>query len=348
MENPVAGFMVNNAKFRKGTEIILVTTDDNSSMEKKADKTIRIKSYYHFIKALSYYILSEELENKMFLNDNCGEFENYKYKILGENYNTLFKASGIDCEHSLIDIANEFNNEPNAVAVFSEKHLSANACKELFNLCMITGKLGKTSSGLVSLKEKNNAQGLFDTGLQNFDDHQLFLLKSGKIKNAFIFGEDPLGCAIDKNTMADMLSKIEFTVVQDYFMSDTAFTADLVLPASLPVETGGSYTNAQKYIQQFQQGIEPKTKPAFSQLAELLGKLGIKIKAETIEDIMSERLSSLPELNEKDRKFTLAYTEEDNYARMFSHGCDHLVKKFDDEFETAFKEAESLKTILEQ
>jgi formate dehydrogenase major subunit len=284
----------------------------------------------------------------MFINDNCKGFDDYKYKILSEDYNTLLKASGIDCEQSLIDTANEFNNEPNAIAVFSEKQLSANACKELFNLCMVTGKLGKTSSGLVSLKEKNNAQGLFDMGLNNFDDKQLFLLKQGRIKNAFIFGEDPLGCAEDKETMAKMLSKTEFTVVQDYFMSDTAFTADLVLPASLPVETGGSYTNAQKFIQQFPQGIEPKTKPSFIQIAELLGMLGVKVKAETINEVMSEMFSSLPEQNGKDKNFVLYYTEEDNYARMFSHGCDYLVKKFDDEFESAFKEAESFKLITVQ
>ncbi len=347
MENPVAGFMVNNAKFRNGAEIILVTTGDDNSMEKKVNRTIKIKSYYHFIKALSYYIISEGLENKMFLNDNCRGFDEYKFKILSEDYNTLLKASGIDCEQSLIDTANEFNNEPNAITVFSEKQLSANACKELFNLCMATGKLGKTSSGLVSLKEKNNSQGLFDTGLNNFNDRQLFLLKQGKIKNAFIFGEDPLGCAIDKEPIANMLSKIEFTVVQDYFMSDTAFTADLVLPASLPVETGGSYTNTQKFIQQFSQGLEPKTKPSFIQIAELLSEFGVKVKANTIDEVSSEIYSSLPKQNTKDKNYMLYYTEEDNYAKMFSHGCDYLVKRFDDEFETAFKKSEGLKIIVE-
>jgi formate dehydrogenase major subunit len=217
----------------------------------------------------------------------------------------------------------------------------------LFNLCMITGKLGKHQADLFLLKKKTMLRVLFDTGLKNFDDRQLFLLKQGMVKNAFIFGEDPLGCAKDKETMADILSKINFTVVQDYFMSDTAFTADLILPASLPIETGGSYTNSQKFIQQFTQGLEPKTKPAFIQLAELLGMLGVQIKAETIDDVMNERFSSLPLQKEKDLKFELTYTEADNYARMFNHGCDYLVKRFDDEFEAAFKKTESLKIITE-
>jgi len=144
-----------------------------------------------------------------------------------------------------------------------------------------------------------------------------------------------------------MLSKIEFTVVQDYFMSDTAFTADLVLPASLPVETGGSYTNTQKFIQQFSQGLEPKTKPSFIQIAELLSEFGVKVKANTIDEVSSEIYSSLPKQNTKDKNYMLYYTEEDNYAKMFSHGCDYLVKRFDDEFETAFKKSEGLKIIVE-
>jgi formate dehydrogenase major subunit len=99
--------------------------------KRKLTGYLKIKSYYHLIKALCYYIISEGLENRMFLNDNCKGFDEYKYKILSEDYNTLLKASEIDCEQCLIDLANEFNNEPNAIAVFSEKHLSANAGREL-------------------------------------------------------------------------------------------------------------------------------------------------------------------------------------------------------------------------
>lgn len=345
-ENAVVGFLTNNAKFRNNAELIVVNNGENCPMRKKADKVIKIKSYYHFIKALSYYIICEGLENKMFINDNCADFDKFKYKILSEDYNTLLKISGIDCEANLIDLATEFNNEPNAIVVFSEKHLSSNACKELFNLCMITGKLGKTSSGLVSLKEKNNSQGLFDAGINAFDDHQLFLLKTGKIKNAFIFGEDPMGCAINKEEMISILSKIEFTVVQDYFMTDTAFAADLVLPASYPVETGGSYTNTQKFIQQFTDGIKPKVKTSLEQLAELLGELGVKVKAMDASDLLIERLAELPQ-QQIGKKYKLSYTENYNYARMFEHGCDYLVKKFDEEFADAFKETENIKTNAE-
>ena len=110
-------------------------------------------------------------------------------------------------------------------------------------------------------------------------------------------------------------------------MSDTAFAADLVLPASVPVESGGSYTNTQKFFQQFEGGIKPKVKPSFKQMIELLGIMGIKTKSGTIEDVLMERISSLPPQEEKEKKFSLIYTEDHNFARMFSHGCDFLHKK---------------------
>ena len=66
---------------------------------------------------------------------------------------------------SIIEFAKEFNHEMNAIIIFSEKEICGQSAFELKNLAMITGKLGKTSNGLISLKEKNNSQGLFDMGI---------------------------------------------------------------------------------------------------------------------------------------------------------------------------------------
>ena len=138
------------------------------------------------------------------------------------------------------------------VIVFSEKEVSANTSFELYNLAMISGKLGKTANGLISLKEKNNSQGLFDMGISpdsgvggisvndkvlndklkkiwgiealpvSVNTNLYDLILKGKIKNLFIFGEDPIGCAIERNKIAGLFSKTEFMVVSDYFMTETA------------------------------------------------------------------------------------------------------------------------------
>ena len=259
----------------------------------------------------------------------------------------------------------------NSVLVFSEKHISSNASEELFNLCIITGKVGKTSSGLISLKEKNNSQGLFDMGIfpelavgMNRIDDQTFitklkkawhinslpetinpdqhkLLEEGTIKNLFIFGEDPIGCAVNKDEVRALLSKAEFKVVMDYFMTETASEADLIMPASLPIESGGSYSNTQRFLLHYDMQMKSNVeKRAYEQLIDLMNMFGIKNRLDLTNNITLEiaTLLTARELDDDERKYSLVYTEGNNYVRMFNYGCDFLVKKFEEDFNQSFLE----------
>lgn len=349
-ENAVVGYMINNARYFNKTKLELITRDENSSMIHKADRTLFVKSYYHFIKAVNHYILSNNLQNGLFIKDNVEGFEEYKKVLLFENFNSLLNESGVFYEKRLADFATDYNNEMSAIIVFSEKHISSNASKELFNLALITGKLGKTSSGLISLKEKNNSQGLFDMGISpelrvggvpfaNSGDVDLFdSLKTRKIKNIFIFGEDPVGCAVDKNIADELLSGKDFLVVQDYFITDTAKRADLILPTSLPIESGGSYTNTQKYILNFDAALKSKVeKKNVEQLSDLMNAFDIKSNDE--QNITSEIASLLNKKIDvkKDKLYNLVYTKTDNENRMFDYGCDNLTKRFEENFKKEFE-----------
>ncbi|MCD4697261.1 MAG: FAD-dependent oxidoreductase, partial [Bacteroidales bacterium] len=282
MDNAVAGFMVNNLQKKHNIPVELVTIHNESSMEHKADKALNIKSYYHFIKAVNYYLVSNNFHNGLYIKDHCEGFTEYKDQLLKENFMNLVKESGVEFMDQIIEFAKEFNNEMNAILIFSEKKICEQAAYELQNLVMITGKLGKTSNGIISLKEKNNSQGLFDMGIcpklgvgaqdskneslqnqikkvwgvkdlpESINGSQYDSFEKGLIKNLFIFGEDPLGCAQNKVKVAGWLSVTDFVVVQDYFMTDTAQHANLVLPSSMPFEIGGSFTNTQKMIQEFE------------------------------------------------------------------------------------------------
>jgi len=364
MDNAVPGFIINNARIRKGIPVDLVTIHPESRMKHKVDKVVEIKSYYHFIKALNYYLVANHFENGMFLKDNCTGFEEYKEALLQENFVELVEKSGVPYMDLVVEFAKEINNQMNAVVVFSEKELSANACRELFNLSLITGKLGKTSCGIISLKEKNNAEGLFNMGIrpsigiggvsvtdadqqarmmkkwgvdsfpENGQSTLFTSLESGKLKNVFIFGEDPLGCAINKVQVAGWLSVSEFVVVQDYFMTETARHADLILPASFPVEIGGSFTNTQRSIQDFEAVFVPQTEvTSLEQLVRLLNEYGIKQEPDA-KDIFQEAVSLLPVKQEM--SYPLIYTAKDNDFRIFNYGCDYVVKRFEEDFNKAF------------
>jgi len=164
------------------------------------------------------------------------------------------------------------------------------------------------------------------------------LLIAHQLKNVFIFGEDPIGCAINRPEVETWFEKLDFVVVQDYFLTETAKTANLVLPASLPFEIGGSFTNTQKHIIKFEKEMESATeKTSPQQLIDLMGKFGVNGISD-MEGALWEAFTLFPPAtNPENKKYRLHFTEHDNFNRMFGHGCDIVNKRFDDEFENAFK-----------
>lgn len=365
MDHPLVNHLIFSAKSRYGVPVELVTTDKNSLLAHKVDKVHFIKSYYHFIKAVNYYLLSSELQNQLFINDRSIDYKEYRKNILAEDFDELFEKSGVCCIDELVQFATGFNNQMNAVLVFSEKEHSSNVSFELINLAIITGKLGKTAQGIVALKEKNNSQGVIDMGgchkvapgFQPYSDPSVVeklgkkwgvnlpeygtssykLLLENRLKNIFIFGEDPIGCAINRQEVEKWFSSIDFLMVQDYFITETAQKADLILPASLPIEIGGSFTNTQKHILTFEKQIESAIEiTAPQQLIALMSRIGLNGLTDS-DSALSEMFSLLPEpVDPETRKYLLQYTGRDNYNRMFNHGCDIVNKRFDEEFEKAF------------
>ncbi|MFH0896149.1 MAG: molybdopterin-dependent oxidoreductase, partial [Bacteroidota bacterium] len=369
-QNAVIGFMMNNLRFRSKATLELITTNPQNRMQKKVDSVMIIKSYYHFVKSVNHYLLSNKMENAMFIKDQCENFDEYSKKILAEKFDDLVKASGCTVDQ-ISKFASKYNNEMNALIVFSEAEVSANAAIALYNLAMITGKLGKTSTGIIGLKEKNNSQGLFDMGIttdtgigyqdmsdasfrnqlegtwkttgvpQNATSDLLALLETGSIKNLFIFGEDPVGCAIDQNQMKTKIGKSAFVVVQDYFMTDTAMQADLILPASLPFEIGGHFTNTVGVIQKTNAVLH--SVPAWNscmQLTEIMKALGVNSTSDP-DELILEIASLLGKFNpdESDEKYRFIPLDGDNFTSLFNFGCDSLGKRFADEFMGKMKTA---------
>ncbi|MFK5856846.1 MAG: molybdopterin-dependent oxidoreductase, partial [Bacteroidota bacterium] len=343
----------------------LITNKVDSKMLRKVDSLLKVDSYYYFIKAINHYLLANNLHNAMFINDNCDGYEEYKINALKEDFSELVKLSGVTNETVIAKFAKEFINQMDSVIVFSEKEVSANASYELFNLNMITGKLGKTASGLIALKEKNNSQGLFDMGIEpnlgvgstpinNADYVELMKkgwgvdslptsisenihtnLVDGSFKNLFVFGEDPMGTAKVKDEVVGWFDKADFVMVQDNFMTETAREANLILPASMPIESGGSFTNTQKAILEFDADFTSKVDTlSYEQLTNIIEKLGVNSNSK-LEDIRMEAISFLSLVKQDKLKFV--NTNADNNNRLFDYGCDYIVKYFDDDFAEAFE-----------
>ena len=358
-DHPVVGFMVNQEKVLHNKPVIQCTQRENSSMTHKVYRQYRIHSYLHFLRALNYMILDKGLENRLFLGDRCAGMETYRRELFKQDFNALLEKSGFQKKEDLEAFVDEYIKEQHAVVIGSENELSPAACMELKNLTLLTGKFGKTGSGLILLNEKNNSQGLFDMGLhpellpgnvaENDSGHLKRILEKWNVKdiprrngtdtrevfmkggfrNMLVFGEDPVGCAADPGKIKKQLGQLAFLVVQDYTLTETARMAHLVLPASLPYETGGSYTSAGHRIQEFPRYRDPVSgMDNVAQLLELMKEFGLDAPRDA-EEVKSEWMSLLPAKEEQ--KISLIFAREDN-ARDFRYGVDAVTKNFEDRF----------------
>lgn len=354
----VLGYKMINANFKYQTPISLIYRYQYHSMLSKASESLQVMSYYALFKAVNFHLI----KNKKVKTDAIEGGKQYAEHLLNESFTSLLNQSGVELD-DILNLADDLLGTEKNVLVFSEKELSSNAVQELYNLYLLTG-VAKRGGGIIAVREKNNATGLFQLGMEpslgigslsvmdstyqnnvnriwNVDRMPVTvnckpedMLEQGSIKNLLVFGEDPLGCALDEKQVKEWLGKVGFLVVQDTNMTKTTQMADLVIPASLPMETGGSFFNTQGLQQKFAAELPGKIeRPGFRQIIEMLQLFGYN-GLHTLADVQQEMKGFFktgkiaPPIPE--------YTEEDNTARLFEHGCDSINREFDEYFERQF------------
>ncbi|MDD3742160.1 MAG: molybdopterin-dependent oxidoreductase [Lentimicrobiaceae bacterium] len=346
----LADFIVRQQQSRKCR---VTTICEKDEMGGSFDRdNLKVASVYHFVKAVNYFILRNQLEDHQFLGPLIGNFEAYRTALLAESYDELIQMAGVSREE-VAEFSTSFVQEKAAVLVFSENNSAARTCDELFNLACLSGKHGKTGSGLMLLKEKNNAHGLYDMGvmasfspgtdnwhnpevrrrfsqawgmgeLPDGEGITMESLEKGKYKMLFIFGEDPVGCAYEPEKFSGAIKNAEFVVVQDYMLTPTASLAHLILPASWPWENGGTYTNTQKVLQNTEKtGVELPQIPSWQQLNMLLSEFNAS-GFDEVDDVMFEIAGLFP-LFCSHSKLNLRMKQTKTPAPLFKAGCDAVT-----------------------
>lgn len=358
-EHGVLSFLIHNARYRNNIPIWLVTTSEKTSIDHKVDEVIRIRSYYAFVKAINHYLISTKRYNLLFINEHTSNFEAYKNYILALNYKQILSEAGIE-QDVLECVADKYYEIHESVLLYAEKHVDAYTAREIDALAYLTGKAGKTAAGVIALKELPNSHGLHDMGIcpkvgpgaQSLNDEEyvqkikqiwqlneipavkdqslIELLKSYRMKNLFIFGEDPLGCAINQQEIEDILFNTPFICVQDVYHTPTTEIATLVLPMQLPFEAGGTYTNTGKVVQTFEPApIKIIDKSNIEVYSELLQKAGFK-GFESLSDV-SDEINQL--LNGTSKSFSFVITDHSEHRRRFEYGCDSIKRMTEQMFQ---------------
>ncbi len=247
------------------------------------------------ISAMIQTIFREGLENKGFIEERTEGIKELKERISAfkpeafgmkdANKTELEKAARIYAqgEKAMILIGSGLwsHLNPKEIALASS------------NLALVTGHLGKESSGILILSEKSNSQGSVDMGLSSEgvkDGRKDYLQKAldGRLKALYLVGENPLVSSPVLGRQA--LEKIPLIIVQDLFMTETAEKAHVILPACSFVEKVGTFTNLERRVQKLNPLRPPlyQSKSDFDIFLSLLRLLECPVSGETPEAVFEE------------------------------------------------------------
>ena len=234
--------------------------------------------------ALLHCIIRDETYDREYVEGRVKGFENIAEVVA--HYTPEYAESITGTPAATIEEAARIIGEADKTAFYwglgiSEHTHGTEACLTLINLALATGNVGRRGTGLNPLRGQNNVQGTSDVGAipMYFSDYRsvespeyidLFekawgvslprkeglttveiadAVGSGDIKALFVMGENPLMSDPDLNHVLKAFKDIDFLVVQDIFMTETAEFADVFLPASSWAEKEGTYTNTDRRVQ---------------------------------------------------------------------------------------------------
>ncbi len=334
VNHPVAATYFKNAA-KKGTKIIIIDPRKNE-MSRLAYKHIAFKpgSDVSLLNAMIYTIIEEELYDKQYVSSMTEGFEELKKKIKNFTPEEMSDICKIDAE-DIRDIARVYAKSSKSIifrgmGISQHIHGTDNS-RCLITLALITGHIGRPGTGLHPLRGQNNVQGASDAGLipMVFPDYQpvendknhskmenfwsskldpnngltvveiMHEVYDKKIKGMYIMGENPVMSDPDQNHTIASMCKLKHLVVQDIFMTETAWYADIILPASAHAEKNGSYTNTNRQVQMGRQVVSPpgEARQDLDIIIDLAKRLGQNWSYDSVGDVFNEMAQVMPSLN---------------------------------------------------
>jgi formate dehydrogenase alpha subunit len=276
---------------------------------------------------LIHVIIEKGLADTKFIEERTEGFDELKEKVKEYTPEYVSKITGV--APKLIEEAAVMYASASSAMIFYAmgvtQHVNGTASvKAVANLSMVTGNIGRPATGVNPLRGQNNVQGACDMGalppvlsgyqgVANPEFREKFSkawdlpvpeetgltvvemingAKEGSIKGMLIVGENPMMTDPDINKVRGALGKLEFLVVADIFLTETAQLADVVLPASTFAEKEGTFTATDRRVQRVRQAIEPigESKPDWQIICELGKAFGAEkqFTYKSPDDVMKE------------------------------------------------------------
>ncbi|TXF10561.1 formate dehydrogenase subunit alpha [Pelomicrobium methylotrophicum] len=284
VNHPVAATWIKNAA-KRGVKLI-VADPRRTELARYATYFLQFKpdTDVALLNAMMYTIVEEGLVNEDFIRQRTEGFEALKENVKGYSPEKMAPICGIPAE-TIREVARLYAKSKGSMILWGmgisqHVHGTDNA-RCLIALALMTGQVGRPGTGLHPLRGQNNVQGASDSGLipmvfpdyQRVDDPQararfeklwgtsldpkpgltvveiMNAILDGQIKGMYIMGENPAMSDPDLRHAREALAKLDWLVVQDIFLTETAYLADVVLPASAWPEKTGTVTNTDRMVQ---------------------------------------------------------------------------------------------------
>jgi formate dehydrogenase alpha subunit len=330
--HPIIGRQINRAV---GNGAKLIVADPREIMVcRMADVWLRHQpgTDVALLNAIARVIIEEKLLDTSFIKERCEGFEAFEAAVMAWDLSQAEEITGV-AARQIAEAARMYASTSPATILYAmgitqHSHGTDNV-KAVANLALLTGNIGKPSSGVNPLRGQNNVQGACDMGAlpdvfpgyQKVDDPEIRkkfekawdcklnatpgltlceifeAAHSGKVKALYLLGENPVLTEADTNFVEEAISHLELLVVQDIFLTETAQMADVVLPAASFAEKDGTFTNTERRVQRVRKAIEPvgNTRSDWMIICDTAKNMGAKgFDFNKPEEIMEEIRSLTP------------------------------------------------------
>jgi formate dehydrogenase major subunit len=336
VNHPVAASFIKNA-VKAGTKLI-VMDPRRSDLARLAHRFLQFKADTDvaMLNAMMNVIVTEGLVDEAFIAERTIGYDELRRNVAGYTPEAMAPICGIDAE-TLRYVARLYARSKGSMilwgmGVSQHVHGTDNA-RCLIALALMTGQIGRPGTGLHPLRGQNNVQGASDAGLipMMLPDYQhvtkpevrerfekawklapgtlddkvgltvvevMHAIKHGDIKGMYVQGENPAMSDPDANHAREALAALEHLVVQDIFLTETAYLADVILPAGAFPEKTGTFTNTDRLVQMGRQAVPPPgdARQDLWIIQEIGKRLGLPWNYGHVSEVFDEMRHTMPSI----------------------------------------------------
>ncbi|MDP2399568.1 MAG: formate dehydrogenase subunit alpha [Burkholderiales bacterium] len=323
--HPVAATWIKNA-VKNGAKLIYADPRRNE-LSRHATYSLQFKpdTDVALLNAMMHVIVHEDLVDEDFIKSRTIGYEDLRKNVEGYSPEAMAPVCGIPAQ-TIKAVARLYATSKGSMILWGmgiSQHIhGTDNARCLIALCLMTGQIGKPGSGLHPLRGQNNVQGASDSGLipMVFPDYQrvdnpqalarfeklwgakldpkpgltvveiVHAILDGDIRGMYVMGENPAMSDPDANHAREALAKLDWLVVQEIFLTETCYYADVILPATAWPEKDGTVTNTDRMVQLGRKALEAPgaAKPDLWIIQELARRLGLDWNYGGPKDVFNE------------------------------------------------------------